>query len=185
MTDNQLIAAIISILQPPIQAQFGASMQINAKNQPTQQGVPSVGTVYIEKLFDKRYGFEGVDFDLSALQPGMPVWTPITTTYKQLMETTIQFSALVIQDPTNISLPTASDVVNFIAMLMGTDAILAALSAAGANVERIIQVRNPYFHDDRERFEAHPSFDVVFQHERDLVVGTDPIQSVNIGIYPI
>ena len=184
MTDNQLLALLITTLQPSVQSQW-PTVSMLQKNQPTQQGVDTGPRVFFEKLFDKRYGFTGETFDLDVLPPGTPTWTPITTTYTQVIETTVQFSALVIQDPTNLALPTASDVAHYVAMLLSTDDILATLTQAGANVMRITQVTNPYFHDDRERFEAHPSFDVVFQHERDLSLSTPPIQAVDIDIYPI
>jgi hypothetical protein len=181
MTDNELFSLIMSTLEPLIQAKFPTATMLQ-KEQPTQQGVPTQPTVYFEKLFDKRYGFTREDMDLS--MPSDPT-LPIPTDYLQLYETTIQFSAWVLQNPEDLSIPTASDLVNHVAMLLSADAILKTLRAGGANVERITNVGNPYIVDDRERFEATPSFDVVMQHQRKLSLTTPAITAVDAEIYPV
>ena len=182
MTDNEIIAAFISTLLPPIQSKFGTQYQILQKNQPTQQGAPSGPTVYLENLFDKRYGFTGAFLDLQADKTQFP---DIPERYTQVMLSTYQISALVIQDPTNIALPTAKDVANYVAMLLSVDAILMSLRAQGIKVLRITDVTNPYWVDDRERFEANPSFNVVLQHQQDLDLTVPDISATEVDIYAV
>lgn len=187
MTDNELIALAISTLEPLVQDKFGSNVVMLQKDQPTQQGVPSEPTVYIEKLFDKRYGFTREDLDLSGggVIPPPPPGADIPADYVQVIETTFQFSAFVLQDPSDLSIPTASDLVNYVAQLLSVRAILQTLREGGAMVMRSMQVRNPYYTDDRERFEASPSFDVVFQHERDISLTVPSITGVGVEIYPV
>lgn len=187
MTDNELIELTISTLLPLIQAKFGNTIVMLQKDQPTQQGVPSAPTVYVEKLFDKRYGFTREDLDLSGggvIPPPLP-GTDIPANYVQVYETTLQFSAFVIQDPSDLTIPTASDLVNYVAQLLSVRAILQTLRTGGAMIQRSTQVRNPYYTDDRERFEASPSFDIVFQHERDINLTVPSITGVGVEIYPV
>lgn len=184
MTDNELIAAIISTLEPYVQAKFGATYEFAQKNQPELQGTPSTPVVYLEKLFDKRYGWVRRDVDMWTPATG-PTDTTISTKDVQLYETTFQFSALVLQDPSDLTIPTASDLVNYVSMLLGTAIILAALRQKGANVQRSTSVRNPYWVDDFDRFEASPSFDIVLQHHRDLDLTVPEISAVEVRVYSV
>lgn len=183
MLDNELFAAITTVLEPRLQAKFGPDYIIQSKNQIEQAGTPSTPTVFFEKLFDKRVGF--VRHDTLIFEPYVNPYDPIPTNDVQLYETTIQFSGLAIQDPQTPDEPTASDLVNYVAMLLGADIIRLALRDMGANIERSTQVRNPYFTDDFERFEAHPSFDIVFQHQRELALDVPPISATELKIYPV
>lgn len=190
MLDNQIFAEFITLLQPAIDAQFGLNPRIllMQKNQPTQQGTDSDPRVFVEKLPTHFYGFPRSDYDLplpDPTNPNDPANDQIPEMTVQLELSIFQFSALVIQNPSNLNIPTADDVIRFVARRMQTDSIRLALRNAGLNVLRITDVRNPYFIDDRERFEAHPSFDVTLQHYESI---TDTVQRVNtwdVEIYPV
>jgi hypothetical protein len=164
MRDKQLNALIMSQLLPAIQATTGLETVALARNfQPTQQGASSGSIVYFVKLFDKRYGWTQRK-DTNAEGPGDFVHTE-----RQEYETTYQFSALIPQDPAAVDALTESDVLNEVCGIMQSDTILQAFRAQGVGILRVTDVRNPYFTDDRDRFEAGPTFDIVFVHFRERV----------------
>jgi hypothetical protein len=163
MLDNALINLIATQLEAA-SAQAGWSYPVIQKNQPTQEGIPTGPTIFFEKLFDMAYGWPEVSYE--AYDPGTNTFQQ---TEKQWTETTFQVSALVIQDPTNLSLPTASDVVNYMKLFTNSRASIRTLKAQGVSMLRITAVRNPYFRDERHTFEANPNFDVVLQHQRIIV----------------
>lgn len=187
MTDNGLIALFTSQIDAAL-ANAGWTFNVIQKDQPTQQGQPSAGAVYFQKLFDHPYGSPMI-----SKVSNYPVMT-FTETESQWYETTFQVSALVTQDPTNLSLPTASDVANYVKMYIATRSARAVLMAQNVGMHRITEVRNPPFQDDRERYEYQPNFDVVLTHIRpiDIVVpGTNIVKGAAIsgfsgeGIFPV
>ena len=78
---------------------------------------------------------------------------------QQYFETTFTVSALVLQNPKDLTIPTASDLVNDVASIMQSDSTLSILNQSGIGILRISTVSNPYFFDDRDNFESSPSFD--------------------------
>jgi hypothetical protein len=73
------------------------------------------------------------------------------------------------QDSKDVTSLTESDILNIVSGIMQSDTLLAAFRAAGAGILRVTDVRNPYIVDDRDRFEAVPSFDIVLTHKRKTV----------------
>lgn len=188
MLDNALIDLFATQLEAA-SAQAGWNYLVLQKNQPTQEGIPTAPTIFFEKLFDKAYGWPEVSYE---------EYDPATNTFsqieKQWTETTFQVSALVIQDPMNLSLPTASDVVNYMKLFTNSRASIKTLKAQAVSMLRITDVRNPIFRDERHVFEANPNFDVVLQHQRIIVnrVGaTDTVIGAVVngfkgqGVFPV
>jgi hypothetical protein len=188
MTDNDLINLLATQMEAAV-ANAGWNLLVIQKGEPTQQGQPSDGAVYFEKLFDHPYGFPGFNLTLNSNQ------TDFSETESQWYETRFQISALVTQAPDNLSLPTASDVANYVKMFMASRPTRAALMAQNVGMLRVLEVRNPWFEDDRSRMEASPNFDLVLVHQRDLVVivpGTNIIVGTVIpevpqqaGVFPV
>lgn len=87
---------------------------------------------------------------------------------------TFQCSALATQNPANTESLTASDIANLAAYVLQSAATIAAFEAQGVGVLRVPDVRNPYFTDDRQRYEASPSFDFTLTH-RQTIITTVPI----------
>jgi hypothetical protein len=176
MLDNQLISLVIGTITAQEAAAGIPGTPIAQAFQPTQQGVNTGPTVYLYKVGDRRYGFAGRS----------DVWNQTSSTMvhteTQQYETTLQFSALATQDPATPTQYTASDLLNLIAYTLQSSATVAALQAQGVGVERITDVRNPYFTDDRDRFEASPSFDVVLTHKQTVTTSTPILQSTEIQI---
>lgn len=95
-------------------------------------------------------------------------------TETQQYQSTFQISALVTQDPSNTASLTASDICNYAAYVMQSLPAIQALEAMGVGILKIGQIRNPYFSDDRERWEANPSFDFVLTHKQ-IISSVQPV----------
>ena len=157
MLDNELIKLFLPIIQNGLAAEF-PDVVIKQAYQPTQQGINTVPTVYFYKIGDKRYGTHEIT----------DVWNEgdeeEVHTESQQYETTFQISALVLQDVNNTNSYTASDLVNRVSYIMQSDATLATLWAQNVGILRVTDVLNPYFMDDRDQFEASPSFTFTLTH---------------------
>lgn len=106
-------------------------------------------------------------------------------TETQQYESTFQISVLATQNPATPSQYTASDICNLCASILQSSTAIETFEAQGVGIERVTEVRNPYFLDDREQFEASPSFDFTLTH-RQIVVSTIPIaQSIDLEMYTV
>ena len=177
MLDNALITLIIQVLTAGEVAAGISGTPIAQAFQPTQQGVNSEPTAYIHKLFDHRYGF---------LQR-TDEWTDdeMVHTENQKYETTFQLSALATQNPATPAQYTASDICNFCAAILQSDQARTTFQTQGVGIERVTDVRNPYFEDDREQFEASPSFDFVMTHNQIITTIIPILQPTVVDIYEI
>lgn len=164
MNDKQLAALFMAQLLPAIQAASGlAGVKLARNFQPRQQGANNSPYVYFFKIGDHRYGHpEKKD-----------VWNATAGTFDhieiQQYESTYQFSAWVPQDPKDVTGLTESDILNTVSGIIQSDLILAAFRVQEVGILRVTDVRNPYIVDDRDRFEAVPSFDVILTHKRTSV----------------
>ncbi len=171
MTDNQLIDVLATALEAA-SANAGWNYGVVQKDEPTVQGTPTAPTIFFEKLFDVAYGWAHSDNipDLAS-----KTFAEIDT---QVYETHFQISALVIQDPSDLTRPTASDVCNYMKQYLAHRTVTAQFSTQGLGVLKVSEVRNPFAIDDRNMFEANPSFDIVFTHTRSVTItipGVDKI----------
>lgn len=164
MQDKEINVLFMAQLLPAMQAipsLYGVKLARNY--QQTQQGATTEPYVYFFKFGDRRYGHT----------KRREVWDTIAGTFKhqeeQQYETTYQFSAWIPQDVKNVTSLTESDILNTVSGLMQNDALMAAFRIAGVGILRVTEVRNPYIVDDRNRFEAVPSFDIVLTHKRTSV----------------
>ncbi len=94
-----------------------------------------------------------------------------------------QITALSIQIPKlGVAQLTASDIANTAAGIMQSDMSIDTLTSKGLFIYRITDVRNPYFVDDKERFEASPSFDFTLQHEQVIISQTPVVDDFTFDI---
>ena len=100
-------------------------------------------------------------------------------TENQKYETTFQLSVLATQFPATPTQYTASDICNLCAAILQSSVAIQAFEAQGVGIERVTDVRNPYFTDDRGQFEASPSFDYVLTHNQ-TITSTTPIISETV-----
>ena len=157
-TDNTLIQLFLPIIQVGLIADGFTTTSVKHSNQPTLQGINTNPTVYFFKVGNKRYGYLGRH----------DKWNTNTSQFNhteyQYFETTFQVAALVLQNPLDLTIPTASDLVNEVASIMQSDNTRAILNASGVGILRVSEVTNPYFTDDHDNFEASPSFDFVLTY---------------------
>jgi hypothetical protein len=179
MLDNQLIALIISTI---IAGEANAGIPgvpIKQAFQPTNQGINIKPTAYLDKIGDRRIGFP-YRYDAYDSMTGAMAHEEL-----QQYETTFQIGCLSTQDPANTTQYTASDIVNLIAHIMQSDTTITTLIDQGIGILRVEDVRNPYFIDDRNRYEAHPSFDFVLTHKQIILSTTPIIDTAFYNIIPI
>jgi hypothetical protein len=190
MTDNQLIQFMATQLDAA-SAAAGWNYPVLQKDNPTLEGIPAAPAIFFEKLFDRAYGFP-ID---SLVYNSTP--DNYSDNEMQLYETTFQISALVIQNPADLTLPTASDVANYVKRWLTHPVTLQNFRSQNVGLLRITHIRNPWFEDDRHRFEAHPNFDLVLTHDNTLTITVpaaikavpappnDPSASTGTGIFPV
>jgi hypothetical protein len=177
-TDNTLIQLFLPIIQSNLTADGYTNVVVQQANQPTQQGIPTAPTVYFYKIGNRRYGFLGRN----------DLWNSDSSEMmhheKQYYETTFRIQTLVLQ---NVQTPTytASDLANEVACIMQSDTTLATLNTQGVGILRVTDISNPYFTDDRDNFEALPSFDFTLLYLNDRLSTTPIIDTYQYGIYPV
>ena len=80
---------------------------------------------------------------------------------RQWHETHFQFFTLV---PQNLLQPisyTAGDLANEVASILQSQATRVTLMTSNVGILRVSEITNPYFQDDRDQFEATPTFDFI------------------------
>ena len=169
-TDNDLIRLFLPIINTSLIDNGFLNVTVKQANQPTQQGIQSNPAVYFFKVSSKRYGYLG----------RRDVWDEDTQSMQhaesQYFESVWQVSALVLQNPATPNQYTASDLVNEAASIMQSDNTRDILNKSGVGILRVSDLTNPFFVDDRDNFEASPSFDFVLTYEN-VRQGTSPIVS--------
>lgn len=173
--------------------------------QPSMQGVSTAPALYIHKVGDRRVGsprrnskwvttysqLATESDDGIATESGIGVaadgtqQSSMVHTETQRYETTFQISALATQDPSTPMQLTASDLVNFAAAIVQSNAFIEAIEAQGAGILKIFDVRNPYLTDDRGQFEANPSFDLCLTHNQTIISTVPVLISETFRIFPV
>lgn len=143
---------------------YGCPVTIRQSYQPTQQGAETGASLYFYKIGDKRIGHPNRQSEWDVLN------SKFVDTDFQRVETTFQITALVRQIPTaTTTQKTASDYLNIASMYMQGREFINALQSAGVAILKIGDIRNPYFKDDRDQFEASPSFDFTLMYNRTMI----------------
>ena len=168
-TDNTLFALIADTLDAG-SAMAGWNYLTVARDQPSPQGAVTAGVIYLERQFDDRYGWPEQKSQYNPPNPNTPPnpQGTYTKTSVQWIEGRFQVSSMVIQNPSELSLPTALDVVRYLAMYLNAPPIVRSLKKRGVSVLKIGTVRNPWDKDDRDIFESTPSFDIVVQYQSEI-----------------
>lgn len=103
----------------------------------------------------------------------------------QQYETTFQIMTLATQNASTPNQYTASDILNAIAYILQNDSTIQTLEAQGIGILRIIDIRNPPFIDDRDRYEYGPSFDFTLTHKQIITSQAPILQSEEVDIYSV
>jgi hypothetical protein len=179
LTDNALIQIFLPIINAALVIDGFTGVTVQQAAQPTMQGSPLAPTVYFYKVGMKRYGYLGRNDKWDNVGDLMD------HTESQFYESTWRIQVMVLQNPATPNQYTASDLADEVASIMQSSNTLDILNANGIGILRITDIVNPYFLDDRDNYEAIPSFDftLVYENQR---LSLDPIISqFTAGIYPI
>lgn len=176
MLDNQLFTLILDTVNPQLLAAGIPGVPLVQADQPTQQGVFIEAAAYFHKLGDVRRGTpEKLDiYD--------PVKQVENHTESQVYETMFQVSSLFTQNPANPTQFTASDVLNLIAYTLQSQMTVESFAAQGVGIYRIGDVPNPYFKDDRARFEGSPNLDFTLTHTQTITTTVPVVTTFNFNI---
>lgn len=178
-TDNQIIQVFLPIINQGLADDGFINVTVKQANQPTMQGINTNPTVYFYKLTNKRYGFLGRYNEWDSLAQDM------IYDESQWYESTWRVQALVLQNPKTPNQYTASDLVNEVASIMMSQSTVTQLISQNIGLLRVENVANPYFWDDRDNFEASPSFDFTLTYENIRAKSSPIISEFNASIYGV
>lgn len=160
MTDKELIIAFASPVETTMTA-LGTTIQIVSAYQPETQGTETTATIYFSKVADKKIGMAKI------LKSFNHTSNKFDKSHVQRYESTFQVEAVVRN--TTASDLTNSDILNMVAIIMNTDEYIQTIASSGVKILRITDIRNPYFKDEREQFQAMPSFDFTLVYNRAII----------------
>lgn len=179
MTDTELDILFRQQLLAGLARQGAVTVPVVAAYQPTTEGRESQAAIYFFQLADNRYGWQGRSREFSTVDG------TITTTESQIILSGYQVYALAPQDPEDLSLPTAKDLVNLAAMICNSQPFVIGMREGGAGVQRVTQIRSPYFVNDEGQFEASPSFDITISHKRQIQEVTPVAEDATLSIHRV
>lgn len=172
MHDVDLIDTVATRIEAGLAAAGYPNIPVLQNYQPNQQGVPIGNSVWIEKLFDKPIGWT----------ENRLKWYESSQIYQesesQNYNTPFQISVLLPQVPGDTTLPTASDMANFLQRWMTSRATRRLFKGLGISIFRVTDVRNSKFQDDQSQYEARPSFDLTINHNNALITDVHPVYRV-------
>lgn len=186
MTDEILFTLLFNTLKAgfasiavSLHARTGVELAFKQANQGRAGGTPSGPVVLLSNLYSHRHGSPGKGDAWDGVK--------MVHTEVQAMEDTLQCGALVPLPPSGAKDWgfTASDLVRRAATILQSDAGLVALRVGGVGIERIQQIRQPAFTDDKDRLEYSPSFDFTVTYNAIDVSEIPVVTAAQAGIYPV
>lgn len=158
MKDNALFTLLKTQLHAGLFPLSPDPIRVLKSYQPSQQGMPSVPTVWLHKIADVRTGFPGVREERDDAAGMM---REITT---QVMLATFQVSATLITDDDDPQALTAPDVLKQAATVMQSRRFQLAVKAAGANILRIGNITTVDVSGDYAGRDLQPFFEFQINH---------------------
>ena len=177
MLDNQLIKIFLPIINNGLIGEGLVNVAVRQAYQPTSQGMKTGQSVYFFKVGDRRRGTVRVTEKFDALNSVMI--REETTSY----ESTFQVNAYSIQDPSDTNQLTASDLVNLVSEILQREDTVQTLTSNSIGIIRIDEIRNPYFVNERNGFEASPNFDFILSHNQIRVTEIPVVESIEKHLY--
>lgn len=171
MLDNQLIQAFLPIVNTGLNNLGITGVIVKQNYQPTMQGAELGQTIYFHKVSDNRYGYPKKNYFWDSVN-NYEVHEEV-----QQYQTTFQVDSWVKQDPNNVNTYTASDLVNYVSEILQSDYAIITLIQQNIGILRISEIRNPYFIDDYDQFEASASFDFTLTHLQTMTTINNPYVS--------
>lgn len=161
MLDNDIWRHLIPVFAAGFVRAGRDDVTVKQGYQPETIGANQGPTLYLAKLFDRRIGHvKRKDEEFN------PVTGLITHEERQWYESTFQAMAIYPQIAADETGWTPSDLANIGAAIIQSDEAITALRAVGLGVLRVAEVRNPRFTNERDQFDAAPSFDFILAHEQ-------------------
>lgn len=185
MLENELYAFLKSTIEG-LEPQAGipnvlgvAGVPLIQNWQPTQQGTPSGPFAAFKITHHHAYGSmlrqNYYDEDHSQmLHSEMQQW-----------ETTFTMYAMSPIDPNSTTELTPGDIAMKLKYIVNCDSFVTAAQAQGLGVERVTDIRPPYFSNSQDRFVSAPNFDFVITHKQIVTNSVPVLQSEELDIYSI
>lgn len=179
MRDNEIIAVIRSTILTGFSDRNLFNVEVQQADQPILEGANSPPTIYLTKISGHRYGFLKRSSRWDAeLDKEIHEET-------QYWEDRYQFNALVSQPAYSIIGYTASDVLNIVSDVLQSDKGRAQLWESEIGIQRITDVRNPYFKNDKDQSQASPSFDAIFSYKNTRIIDQNTVTKYQSGIHGV
>ena len=173
MTDNEFW----EVIQTTLQAALNDSPLVPAPElaeafQPRQQGAAENPIAFFNTISSRRYGWQKKkdvynsdddDFD---------------TEESYILERVIQVSAMVYEDPSDLSKSTAFDIVDQIAGKLQTRPVRQSLLTSKIGILRITDIRTPYGKDESDRNVLTPNFDFTVNYRQAVTYKTPALVDI-------
>lgn len=180
LNQQPLFALVRSVLLTGLADRFGANApQVKQVFQPQIVGATSAPVVTMQHVMSRRTGAMGRSYRAAA-DPA----DPMTGTFTQWWETTLQIGAFAARDPNApdfMTLPSSQDFCTAASYVLQSDAGLAALAVAGVRPLRVTDLRNVPWTNERDQYEMHPSFDLTLSRPEVIVEATAPVAEFEAG----
>lgn len=176
MGDIDISIAVRAALLQLLAAQGKTGVRVVQSNQPTDQGRVSDPVIYYFALPENLYGWQGRSEKFNVATQVM------TRTEKQWVRSSFQVGALAPEDPNDLTKPTAKDLTRLAAMLVGSAGFRELLRASKIGLERVTQIRNLPFVNDKGQFEYSPSFDFTVTWQQSIIQESQGIDAAEFNI---
>ena len=176
MNDNDVLMVLFPILNAGLINLGVNGVALKQSYQPRQNGVNIGPVLLLHKISAPRYGFPGrkdtYNTNNQTFNHSESIWrTP-----------TWQVDGLSTQDPRDVNQLTASDIVEAAADVLQQSSTREALLLSKIGIDRILEIRQTYFVNDRERHEQRPSFDFTLTYRREFASTVQPVNDHTLTI---
>jgi len=169
MTENDIWAILKTTFEEALTAAGLTDVKYKRAYQPRQQGAIVGPALYCFKLTNHRYGWQSRKDEYNEADDDFD------TSESRVIETTFQVSSEADEDPADTSLPTAFDIVEEVSSYLNTKSVRLQLKEQGLNIIRILDIRQPFFKNESDRFEQEPSFDFTISYQKATISKTPKV----------
>ena len=166
MNDGPLYTLVIATLNAGLAGypEFG-SVAVKQAYQPRTVGAPSGASLLLSSSNAKRYGY--LRRANIWVPPNPPALGYMERTEAQMWIQTFQCNAQVMAPPQPDTVQdfTSGDLAAAASWILQGDDGRAALLAGGVFIDRVTDIRNPFFKNEQGQFQQSPSFDFTLSYE--------------------
>jgi len=106
----------------------------------------------------------------------------LRTSETQIQSTMFQVQAFSPDNINDMAQLTAKDLVRMARQIVQSQPFVIALTAQNVGMTQPSSLRNPYFVNEQDQFEANPSFDFTVTHKQVIIQLTDSIDSLEFNL---